>query len=398
MLQLSGRCFECARVNDNGSGEEWLEHYMLGKAAEKSDEKPEVFLQYYLKASEYLHLEKAKYPRRSFSYYNPPHLAVESLEMFYRMHASTLKYLIKHESRPDAIPFEVFEKYLGLSAESPLVQGTELQDKKRVESVEDKNKSNEAVVQDESADAKRHLLQSSSDDPQSAATSSSSGEENKPPAISEFHELNPANCETIREVALVDSVEIAKEMNEEASESFVEDHPNKNQVYSSTNNINNTCYIHLEEPCEKERTKDVDAKECDRLTCGVETRPSVDANVPSNAERFSDLLATCIRAFSFILSRYPWHFKSTYRLAYLFFHCKKLRVSLTFHNRKFSKKLIKKTNCFFPLQPCYYNVLFLELGGMQSPIGRTQLRSDRRWFQMQRVILREEADESFQRA
>lgn len=326
MLQLSGRCFECARVNDNGSGEEWLEHYMLGKVAEKSNEKPEVFLQYYLKASEYLHLEKAKYPRRSFSYYNPPHLAVESLEMFYRMHASTLKYLIKHESQLDAISFAVFEKYLKLSAESPLVQGTELQDKKRVELTEDK-KSNEAVAQDESVETTCRLLLGSSDNPQNAAASSSSGEENKLLAISEFSELNPANGETIHEVVLVDTGEIVKEINEEAYEVFVQNSPNKNQVHSGINNIGDTYSNNLEGECEKERFQDVDKKDHNQFPHRVEEQPSIDANNASNMERFSDLLTTCIRAFSFILSRYPWHFKSIYRLAYLFFHCKKLRVS-----------------------------------------------------------------------
>ena len=47
MLNLSKTCFEQAKKHDCDSEEEWLEHYMLGKMAEKQNNHPSVFLDHY---------------------------------------------------------------------------------------------------------------------------------------------------------------------------------------------------------------------------------------------------------------------------------------------------------------------------------------------------------------
>lgn len=47
MLELSKTCFQEAMKHDCDSEEEWLEHYMIGKMAEKQGEQPSIFLSHY---------------------------------------------------------------------------------------------------------------------------------------------------------------------------------------------------------------------------------------------------------------------------------------------------------------------------------------------------------------
>ncbi|PIK34151.1 hypothetical protein BSL78_29020 [Apostichopus japonicus] len=69
---------------------------MLGKISEKRGEM-NVALRHYLEAMEHLHSDGAKFPKK-ISYHNPPDLALESVEMYFRIHAAVLKYLKKNQS------------------------------------------------------------------------------------------------------------------------------------------------------------------------------------------------------------------------------------------------------------------------------------------------------------
>ena len=112
MLDLAEHCFTRAlslqedTYEDEGLPDErWLHCYMLGKVCEKKNRPPHTIIQYYLKASHYLHNIGAKYPIR-INYNSPQEFSVEALEMFYRIHAYILKYLHQKEGRdvdPDAI-------------------------------------------------------------------------------------------------------------------------------------------------------------------------------------------------------------------------------------------------------------------------------------------------------
>lgn len=95
--------------------ERWLFHYMLAKVAEKRKREPLEYLQHYLSASALLEENNATYPDK-ISYNSPQHLALEALEVHYRIHASILKYLELHEGKP--IPCSIgklFKKCLNAS-------------------------------------------------------------------------------------------------------------------------------------------------------------------------------------------------------------------------------------------------------------------------------------------
>lgn len=87
---LARDCFRSANKFCE-SEEVWLHYYMLGKIAEKLDTFDA--LDYYQKADAQLLREGASYPCK-ISYHNPPTLAYEAMEVHYRIHSASLKYLL----------------------------------------------------------------------------------------------------------------------------------------------------------------------------------------------------------------------------------------------------------------------------------------------------------------
>lgn len=107
MLNVAENCFKSAIVayaanaDFDQQDERWLYYYMRAKIAEKKSEEPLVFLELYEKSKKMLYIHKAEFPERlSNSNKSTQHLAIETLEVYYRNHASILKYLEKHEDKP----------------------------------------------------------------------------------------------------------------------------------------------------------------------------------------------------------------------------------------------------------------------------------------------------------
>nr|XP_020763084.1 calcineurin-binding protein cabin-1 [Odocoileus virginianus texanus] len=122
MLETARHCFTAAaRCEGDGDEEEWLIHYMLGKVAEKQQQPPTVYLRHYRQAGHLLHEEAARYPKK-IHYHNPPELAMEALEVYFRLHASILKLL----GRPDSgVSAEVLVSFMKEAAEGPFARGEE---------------------------------------------------------------------------------------------------------------------------------------------------------------------------------------------------------------------------------------------------------------------------------
>ncbi|XP_069850542.1 calcineurin-binding protein cabin-1 isoform X1 [Dipodomys merriami] len=122
MLETARHCFtSAARCEGDGDEEEWLIHYMLGKVAEKQQQPPAIYLLHYRQAGHYLHEEAARYPKK-IHYHNPPELAMEALEVYFRLHASILKLLGKPDSGVSA---EVLVNFMKEAAEGPFARGEE---------------------------------------------------------------------------------------------------------------------------------------------------------------------------------------------------------------------------------------------------------------------------------
>lgn len=103
--------------SENTDDEKWLYHYMLGKVSEKRKEAPNLIIEHYLKSAQYLYDNNATYPFK-ISSVNPQNLALEALEIFYRITATIIKYLEQHSVVTQGVG-KLFIKILKEQAKSP---------------------------------------------------------------------------------------------------------------------------------------------------------------------------------------------------------------------------------------------------------------------------------------
>ncbi|EDV29476.1 uncharacterized protein TRIADDRAFT_51853 [Trichoplax adhaerens] len=93
MLELALKCFLKATSLAGDNDEKWFLYYMTGKCYEKLKMPPKKSLDLYLKAASRLHHEKADYPKKVTYSQSSQLLAVEAVEIHYRLFASMLKAL-----------------------------------------------------------------------------------------------------------------------------------------------------------------------------------------------------------------------------------------------------------------------------------------------------------------
>ncbi|KAL3843014.1 hypothetical protein ACJMK2_020975 [Sinanodonta woodiana] len=129
MLQISYNCYNKASEGEaDGTEEKWLTNYMRGKCLEKMRKPPKEYLYYFVKAAKYIHEENAFYPKRITFAYTTPKLAVEALEMYYRLHVAILKYILKSSDTQD---YPLYWKYVEEAANSPFARGMEKRHEKK---------------------------------------------------------------------------------------------------------------------------------------------------------------------------------------------------------------------------------------------------------------------------
>lgn len=120
ILEKAKHCFEMVRNSEKDAEELWLAYYMLGKVSEKMKDNLLKTLQYYQWADLCLYIDGALYPKK-IQYYNPPYLAVEALEVHYRMHASTMKWLL-HNRKFSARMLRQVKWYIHSASKTPFVE------------------------------------------------------------------------------------------------------------------------------------------------------------------------------------------------------------------------------------------------------------------------------------
>lgn len=100
--------------------ERWLHHYMLGKISEKHGDLS--YFEHYEKAAELLYENEAEYPTK-IGYTTPQTLAIEALEVYYRIHVCVIKNLELNEGKPlDQKTKQIFNKYLDLVGKGHFVK------------------------------------------------------------------------------------------------------------------------------------------------------------------------------------------------------------------------------------------------------------------------------------
>ncbi|XP_033111840.1 calcineurin-binding protein cabin-1-like isoform X2 [Anneissia japonica] len=124
LLKQAKKCYlRASECEGDGEEEEWLVYYMLGKIAEKEHALPQVYLDYYEKAARSLHENEARYPKK-ITYHNPADLALESLEIYFRIHTSVLK-LLEFPDKSNIIDYKLLKKYISEARQFPFARGLE---------------------------------------------------------------------------------------------------------------------------------------------------------------------------------------------------------------------------------------------------------------------------------
>ncbi|XP_028851321.1 calcineurin-binding protein cabin-1 isoform X2 [Denticeps clupeoides] len=390
MIETAAKCFQGAFDCEGDSDEEeWLIHYMLGKITEKQKQPPKDYLHLYKKAAHYLHEEAARYPRK-IHYHNPPDLAMEALELFFRLSATILKLLENEEtSEQDALlDYELFFSMLVEAATGPFARGEEKNmpkpsEKEKVPSLNDEDSHSSSTgagavlaavatslpssapaalshdhgyclsvsslktgsVTDHSQDSVTVMLSDSSSiqdvflDPTSSQDSSHKVDSGKCSTFSEDTTINVKEGS-----AVVEDAGSVEERTIEPRPVLLSQEDTTTQESSDTLSLTSpeiTTLKPLPEPSTPTLTPvstpihttpptatslvhpTTPASESKRRPEPVQEVIEVPTSLPlERPEQRRLLVKMCIRALFLCLSRFPQHYKSLYRLAYLYANSK----------------------------------------------------------------------------
>ncbi|XP_074055765.1 calcineurin-binding protein cabin-1 isoform X2 [Macrotis lagotis] len=340
MLETAKLCFtSAARCEGDGDEEEWLLHYMLGKVAEKQKQPPGIYLLHYQRAAHYLHEEAARYPKK-IHYHNPPELAMEALEVYFRLHASILKLVGKPNAGVDAESLLAFMKE---AADGPFARGEE----KNTPKVSEKEK---ACIIDEDSHSSAGMLPGLG----TSLPPSSGPGLTSPPYTATPIDHDYIKCKTPRQQATLDersqdSAPVAFSDSSSTQDVFGE--PPGSQENSRKPALERrplgSCASAAPPGPLLERGKGEEPSEGgEPLRAGVDILAKSGALTPSSwdgkkrgeplGERAEPcqrlpadaegqrkfLTEQCVTSFRLCLSRFPQHYKSLYRLAFLYAHSK----------------------------------------------------------------------------
>uniref|UniRef100_A0A803Y3J9 Calcineurin binding protein 1 n=1 Tax=Meleagris gallopavo TaxID=9103 RepID=A0A803Y3J9_MELGA len=343
MLETAKLCFTSAsRCEGDGDEEEWLIHYMLGKIAEKQKQPPVVYLLHYKQAGHYLHEEAARYPKK-IHYHNPPELAMEALEVYFRLHASILKLVGKPDSGVDA---EILLSFMKEASEGPFARGEEKNTPKATE------KEKACMVDEDS-----HSSAGTVPGPGTSLPSSSGPGLTSPPYTATPVDHDYVKCKKPCQQAtpdersqdstaavLSDSSSTQDMFNEPASsqdslrKSYTEKRITTAFTGKSEELLESSESYHAVEPAGQKVLVDPQPasgnpsktaipppsqwdwkKKAETCGDGSEFPQGLPADLE---EQRKFLTEQCVASFCLCLSRFPQHYKSLYRLAYLYTYSK----------------------------------------------------------------------------
>ncbi|XP_075688174.1 calcineurin-binding protein cabin-1 isoform X2 [Rhinoderma darwinii] len=354
MLETAKQCFTSASLCEgDGDEEEWLIHYMLGKICEKQKVTPELYLQHYKQAAHYLHEEAAHYPKK-IHYHNPPELAMEALEVYFRLHASVLKLLERNDQELDTkMLFTVMKE----ATEGPFAKGEEKNTPKASE------KEKHCTLDEDSHSSAGTMPGPGNSIPSSSGPGLTSPPYTATPIDHDYIKCKPPRHQATPDERSQDSMAVVLSDCSSTQDTFTEPASSQDStkglyLEKKSSYSHNTSQYRDSQPAadEKGRTDEpteqpdtpssVEVKGSPEVqtspTCSTPIRPLPPPLTLGDTKRKSDstgdmseypqclpegaeeqrkvLIEQCITSFKLCLSRFPQHYKSLYRLAYLYTH------------------------------------------------------------------------------
>ncbi|XP_018117362.1 calcineurin-binding protein cabin-1 isoform X2 [Xenopus laevis] len=353
MLETAKQCFTSAsRCEGDGDEEEWLIHYMLGKISEKQKLAPEIYLQHYKQAAHYLHEEAARYPKK-IHYHNPPELAMEALEVYFRLHASVLKLLAKPDQSLDAKMLFMFMKD---ASEGPFARGEE----KNTPKVAEKEKP--CTLDEDSHSSAGTMPGPGNSIPSSSGPGLTSPPYTATPIDHDYIKCKPPRQQATPDERSQDSMPVILSDSSSTQDTFTEPASSQDSTKRLFSEKKANCsytavnFREIQAPAdERGKTEDhmdnPDSSSTAELKVHPESYISVTCTTPVRTlpppflmgdkkkpesvgdmseypqtlpegleEQRKVLIEQCINSFRLCLSRFPQHYKSLYRLAYLYTH------------------------------------------------------------------------------
>ncbi|XP_059264936.1 calcineurin-binding protein cabin-1 isoform X2 [Mustela nigripes] len=330
MLETARHCFSsAARCEGDGDEEEWLIHYMLGKVAEKQQQPPAVYLLHYRQAGHYLHEEAARYPKK-IHYHNPPELAMEALEVYFRLHASILKLLGKPDSGVSA---EVLVNFMKEAAEGPFARGEEkntpkASEKEKVCLVDEDSHSSAGTLPGPGASLPSSSGPERSQDSTAVALSDSS-------STQDFFNEPASSLESSRKLYVEKKLPVPSSQAGPTGKDLQGATEERGKTEES---LESTEGFRVTEQGSQKPAADPPASACIALKPAASAPALWDGKkradppgepaafpqgLPAGAEEQRQFLTEqCIASFRLCLSRFPQHYKSLYRLAFLYTYSK----------------------------------------------------------------------------
>ncbi|KAM9329216.1 calcineurin-binding protein cabin-1 [Gastrophryne carolinensis] len=348
MLETAKQCFMSASsCEGDGDEEEWLIQYMLGKICEKQKGAPGKYLQHYKQAAHYLHEEAARYPKK-IHYHNPPELAMEALEVYFRLHASVLKLLEKTEQELDhKMLFAVMKE----ASEGPFTKGEEKNTPKSTE------KEKHSALDEDSHSSAGTMPGPGNSIPSSSGPGLTSPPYTATPIDHDYIKCKPPRHQATPDERSQDSIAVVLSDSNSTQDTFtepassqdstkrmyLEKKSNYSHIIAQYKDVHSNAddrgkvVEHVEPPdnttSTEERIVEVQTSPARAL---VPPFPLADSKRKSEAtgelleypqtlpEDFEGqrkvLIGQCITSLKHCLNRFPQHYKSLYRLAYLYTH------------------------------------------------------------------------------
>ncbi|XP_041982618.1 calcineurin-binding protein cabin-1-like [Aricia agestis] len=335
---------------DKTNEEAWLLYYMLGKVAEKKKKPPSVYLNYYMQGVKSLIEREATYPLK-INYSSPTHLAIEVLELHYRIHASILKYIEQHENKP--IPASVGKVFTSCIEEwlrgpyarnksTPTKTDTALDTEAKTDDAqsvqaanilkrsisdageEDTHETKKLKLESAAAKIRRSAsydsekignnkdAESNRDDQGNAVPVENKPNENKveekeKSEEKEIKETEEASAEPSAASQSAENKDKPDEQNREAVEN--KDDDSSSSSSSSSSSESSSSDSSSDSSCDSGRGSDSSSKSA------PQAEPLTEAEIMK-------IITACIDALEDCASRFPPHYKAIYRLAHYHFYYK----------------------------------------------------------------------------